>query len=125
MFYRSYSPLRCVKGCPFMQNSMKITCFLPFLFKILMLQQTNFLIVTKLYPLNFYKVQIFTNYETIIFKLVLSIVLATWGTILPVIREITPICIKTYNFKIKSGMCKRSVRLLVINVTLNNISVVL
>ena len=36
---------------------------------------------------------------------VISIALASQGTILPCIKEIT--CIKTYNFRMKSGMCKQ------------------
>ena len=73
----------------------------------------------KNYPINdLYKVQISTNYQTIIYTnclsflllllFVLSVALAIQGTSFPVEREITPI--KTYNILIKSGICKRFIR---------------
>jgi hypothetical protein len=42
--------------------------------------------------------------QNAIFKYYTKIDLARQGTILPFVREITPI--KRYNFRIKSGMCK-------------------
>ena len=49
-----------------------------------------------------------TKYEKITLKFViLSIAFARLGTILPVVREIT--LMKTYNFRIKSGMYKRCI----------------
>ena len=58
----------------------------------------------------FYKVKISTKYEKIILKLfVLDIALATQGTSLSVIREITLTTMR--NFRIKSGMCQRFISL--------------
>ena len=71
-FYRSYFPLGRTKG-PLIQSSMK-TVFSHNMFKILMLWQlVNFLLAIQLSS-DFYKVQISTNYEKIIFT-VPSIVL--------------------------------------------------
>ena len=75
-----------------------------------MLQQLmNFQFAIELSP-NFKYLQII--YEKIILKFVIhSIAFARADINFPVVREITRIkkVIKTYNFRIKSGMCKMSI----------------
>lgn len=74
-----------------MQNSNENNkCFSHNLFNIFMLQQSvNFLFALKLYS-YFYKIQISSNYENIIIKLIVFFVaFAGPGTILPIVREIT------------------------------------
>ena len=62
---------------------------------------------------DYYKVRTSTSYEKIVFKsfLALSIALARPGTILSIIGEITRAkhVLKTYNFRIISGMCNMSI----------------
>ena len=61
-------PFTMGKKSIFMQSSMKITCFLHDLYKILMLQQLlNVLIAIKLSSF-LYEVQISTNYKKILLK---------------------------------------------------------
>ena len=104
-FCRSYIPFRRTKGSLFMQSSMKITyIFSNNLFKIF----NDFL-----YPMIFYKVQIFTNYDKIKLKfIVLYIGVARPGTSLTVLREIITCIkkgIKTYNFRNNLEKCQRSI----------------
>jgi hypothetical protein len=54
---------------------------------------------------DIYKVKISTYKKITLKFFALSLALARAGTIFPVIREITLIK-KTYNFRIKFGMCK-------------------
>ena len=90
-----------------------IVCLLSFF--VLVIVSSVFLRFTVSdYPLIirliFFKAQISPHYEITILNLfVLFVALARTGTILPVVRE--RYTIKTYNFRIKSGMCKRSIKL--------------
>jgi hypothetical protein len=89
-----------------------IVCLLSFFVLVIVSSVLRFTVSD--YPLIirliFFKAQISPHYEITILNLfVLLVALARTGTILLVVRE--RYTIKTYNFRIKSGMCKRSIKL--------------
>jgi hypothetical protein len=89
------------KRVPFMKSSMKITFYSPKYFQ-------HFNVVTDF----FHKVQIFTNYEKIILKIVvLSIAFIRPVTIFSRRKEnnLYKKGLKTSNFRIKLRMCKRPI----------------
>ena len=106
-FYWSYLPVkqeRCHHSCSKAHDRSydNNTYFL-----IILQQLVNFLFAIKL-STDFFRVQIWTNYQKITQMCLLSVALTRTGTILYVVREITP-TEKTNNFRIKSWMWKRSI----------------